>query len=135
MMELDRVQRGWGGRTTVAKSWVTLWVALWLVLKRSPVSKLRRERVACGRARPRARLSYRCELCLGRRVRPTSAQGTRGRYQCVLGANCRYRTHGDLFLPISKRMFGHSKVHISAKHPHKVSSLCQILSFLCEFGV
>jgi hypothetical protein len=56
MMELDRVERGWGARTMVVEAWVTLWAALSLVLRRSPVFKLRRERVPCGRASPRAQV-------------------------------------------------------------------------------
>jgi hypothetical protein len=58
-----------------------------------------------------------------------------GSVQCVLSVASRGQRRGGLFLLLSKCPFGHPNVQILAKIHYKVSSLCQILSFLCESRV
>jgi hypothetical protein len=66
-------------------------------------------------------------------VEPTKARGVRGHGQSAFPSASRGRTCGGLLLPMSKHLFSCSNVCILAKISCKVSSLFQILSFLCEF--
>jgi hypothetical protein len=87
-------------------------------------------------ARPRVWASYRQGREHVRRARhavePTGARGMRGRGQSVFPSASQGRTRGGLLLPRSKCQFSGPNVCILAKIPCKVSSLLQILSFLCE---
>jgi hypothetical protein len=64
-----------------------------------------------------------------RAVEPTVARGVRG--QSTLLSVSRDRTRGLSLLLLSKRLFSYPSVPILARIPCRVSSLLQILAFLC----
>jgi hypothetical protein len=72
---------------------------------------------------------------VGRAVVLTYARGVRGHGQGMFSSASRGRTCGGLLLPLSKHLFGCLNVQILPRIPCKVSSLCQILSLLCESQV
>jgi hypothetical protein len=65
-------------------------------------------------------------------VEPTRARSVRGCGQSAFPSASRGRTRGGLLLLMSKLLFSCPNVCMLAKIPCKVSSLLQILSFLCE---
>jgi hypothetical protein len=86
MMELDRVERGWGGRTTMAKAWVTLQGRCARFSSDHRCLSSGESMWHEGEQGRGLELSYRRGR--GRGVGSTSARGACERGQCVLGDNC-----------------------------------------------
>jgi hypothetical protein len=80
-------------------------------------------------------LSYRCGVVMGVGSGRSMLGARVGSDQCALGVASKDRTRGGLLLLLSKCLFGHANVQILVRIPCKVSSLRQILSFLCESRV
>jgi hypothetical protein len=139
MVKLNVVERGRGGWTTVAEARRAC------VRRRAQVSgDHRRSGVGEGVRRARAQgqgaeASYRRgrghEYEARRAVVPTEARGVHGSGQGMFPSASRGRTCGGLLLLLSKRLFSCLSMQILPRILCKVSSLLQILSFLCESRV